>query len=51
MLTVLTSDLHPNSERNIKHYRDNLSIRLESIFLVLHVLEGIPNFIGRLTEH
>ena len=40
-----------NSELNIKHYRENLAVRHESICLVLHALGRIPNFIGQLTEH
>ena len=51
MLTALTSDFHPNSELKIKYYRENLAVRLESICLVLHALERIPNFVGQLTEH
>ena len=51
MLTFLTSDFRPNSERSIKNNRENLAVRLETICLVLHVLERIPNFIGQLTEH
>ena len=51
MLTSVTSDFHPSLELNIKNYRENLAIQLESICLGMYTLERIPNFIGLLTEH
>ena len=49
MLIFITSDFNPNSELYIKNYIEKLAVWLESICIMLHMLERIPNFIGQLT--
>ena len=49
MLIFITSDFHPNSELYINNYIEILAVWLESICMVLHMLERIPNFTGQLT--